>query len=62
MKGSKSDEIENKEKMSDNSPLIEDVAAKVEVQGSSEMDKIKSIDDEFDAIDAIAPTLKQEPT
>ena len=48
--------------MSDNSPLIEDVAAKVEVQGSSEMDKIKSIDDEFDAIDAIAPTLKQEPT
>jgi len=62
LKGSKSDEIENKEKMSDNSPLIEDVAAKVEVQGSSEMDKIKSIDDEFDAIDAIAPTLKQEPT
>ena len=39
--------------------MIEDVAAKVEVKGS-ELDKIKSIDDEFDAIAAIAPTSKED--
>ena len=45
--------------MSENSPMIEDVAAKVEVKGSG-LDKIKSIDDEFDAIAAITPITKQE--
>jgi len=52
LKPAKSEEIENKEKMSENSPMIEDVAAKVEVKGS-EIDKMKSIDDDFDAIAAI---------
>ena len=45
--------------MSENSPMIEDVAAKVEVKGSG-IDKIKSIDDEFDAIASINPTTNQE--
>ena len=59
LKPAKSDEIEKKEMMSENSPMIEDVAAKVEVKGS-EIDKIKSIDDEFDAIAAIKTDSKQE--
>lgn len=59
LKPAKSDEAEKKEKKSEDSPMIEDVAAKVEVKGSG-VDKFKSLDDEFDAIASINQSTKKE--
>lgn len=57
LKASKSDEAEKREKESDDSPMIEDVAAKVEVK-EKEIEKFKSLDDEFDAIASIKSSQK----
>ena len=59
LKPAKSEEAEKKEKKSEDSPMIEDVAANVEVKGSG-VDKFKSLDDEFDAIASINQNTKKQ--
>ena len=57
LKGSKSEEGEGNQEQSENSPMIEDVAAKVEVKGKA-VEKFGSLEEEFEAIDKIDPTVK----
>lgn len=57
LKGSKSEEAEGNQDQSENSPMIEDVAAQVEVKGKV-AEKFGSLEDEFEAIDKIDPTVK----